>query len=443
MRILGGAGQTEINSASLILKGPAQTLPDTPVADAEIFIKPSAPLLQPIDNADGDDSYVVAWNEVTGALAYVLEEDSSNAFESPASVYSGSDSEVLLQNRAPGTWYYRVFAIGSGTVSQPSNTESATVIMGVPQLYDIANPDGEANYQVEWSAVVGATDYTLQEDDDPAFSSPTTRYLGPDNSFPVTGQPDGTWHYRVLANGPGGATSEWSLPKSTRVGGPLARIALLPVLVRTWPLIPQTPTLQPISNPGGVGDYAVGWSAAARAKTYVLEEGTGSDFVDAETYVTEETSLPFEGYGASRLFYRVKARNPSGESGWSNSQQVDILWEAEPNDSAGEADGPIVSGLTYFGTFPPDAQDVSDYFFFDLPAGRNVEIRLTNIPAGQNYNLVLRDINLQPPRGYSAQPGNSDEYIGVAVPAGRYFIQVFHFAGNGSTQPYHLQAMFE
>ncbi len=278
MKVIGGAGQMATNTASLTLKGSAGTLPDVPPADADIFIKPAAPVLEQIDNEDGDGSYLVAWSEVTGAVAYVLEEDISSAFDSPASVYTGPDSEVVLPNRAPGTWYYRVFAIGTGTVSRPSNTVSATVIIGVPQLFDIVNPDNEPNYLVAWSAVAGASSYTLQEDDNAAFNSPTTRYLGANNDYQVQDQPEGIWYYHVRANGPGGVMSGWSLPKSTRVGGALAQTALLPVIIRIWPPVPETPSLQPILNPGGVGDYSVNWSTAARAKTYILEEATDNSF---------------------------------------------------------------------------------------------------------------------------------------------------------------------
>jgi hypothetical protein len=209
--------------------------------------------------------------------------------------------------------------------------------------------------------------------------------------------------------------------------------------------MPETPRLQPISNPGGVRDYTVSWSTAARAKTYILEEGTSSDFLGAEEiYVGEATSQPVEGDGATRLLYRVKARNPSGESAWSNIEKVDILWEAESNDSASEANGPIVSGLTYYGTFPPDAEDASDYFAFEPTIDGTVEIHLTNIPAGQDYNLILRDpADLENPLGYSGERGSSDEHIRASVPTGRYLIQVFHFTGNGSTQPYHLRADFQ
>jgi hypothetical protein len=442
MDVIGGAGYKAVNWAHLVLKQPFEPSVTDQDDFADIFIAPEAPLLERIDNDDGDDSYLVEWSEVTGALVYQLEEDDSTEFDTPDPVYTGEDSEVTLVGRAPGKWYYRVIAIGL-TPSQPSNVESATVVIGVPQLYDIVNPDREADYTVEWSEVTGATSYTLEEDDSAGFGSPTTRYLGPNLTYQVPEQPDGVWYYRVRANGPGGITSEWSLPKSTRVGGSVARIAMLPVVIRIWPPVPETPSLQPILNTGGSGDYSVNWSAAARAKTYILEEGTDSTFHDTgEIYVGTETSYDVVGRGASRLFYRVKARNPSGESEWSNVQKLDVLWEAEPNDSSAQANGPIVSDLTYFGRFPQGALDVSDYFFFDLPAGRAVELYLTNIPAGQNYDLVLRDTSLNI-RGYSGQPGNANEYINASVAAGRYLVQVYHRSGSGSSQPYHLKAVYE
>jgi PKD repeat protein len=117
-------------------------------------------------------------------------------------------------------------------------------------------------------------------------------------------------------------------------------------------------------------------------------------------------------------------------------------WEEEPNDDAlTQANGPLVSGLTYYGTFQSGA-DKQDYYFIDLTTAHTVELWLTNIGSGHNYNLVLRDAALNEV-GYSAEPGNADEHIltGI-VPAGRYYIQVFNYSQTGSWEAYHLQAMF-
>jgi hypothetical protein len=139
----------------------------------------------------------------------------------------------------------------------------------------------------------------------------------------------------------------------------------------------------------------------------------------------------------------VKARNLWNESGWSNVRLVDVLWEAESNDTYSQANGPIVPNLVYYGTFP-SGTDIDDYYFFELPTAHAVEVWLTNIPIGQNYDLVLRDADLAVV-GYSAQAGNSSEYIETIrdLDAGRYYIQIYHYSSGGSTEPYHLRFALE
>jgi hypothetical protein len=78
-----------------------------------------------------------------------------------------------------------------------------------PVLDDISNPDGDGNYTVSWSAVSGATTYTLEEDDNDAFSSPTTVYLGSSTSKSVSSKDVGTYYYQVQASNSFGS-SDWS-----------------------------------------------------------------------------------------------------------------------------------------------------------------------------------------------------------------------------------------
>jgi sugar lactone lactonase YvrE len=85
-----------------------------------------------------------------------------------------------------------------------------------PVLDDISNSDGDGNYTVSWSAVTGATSYTLQEDDNSAFSSPVTVYSGPNTSKSITGRVPGTYYYRVRASA-NGLTSNWSNSQSVQV----------------------------------------------------------------------------------------------------------------------------------------------------------------------------------------------------------------------------------
>jgi hypothetical protein len=221
-------------------------------------------------------------------------------------------------------------------------------------------------------------------------------------------------------------------------------LAYLPLTARGWPPAPGVPVLRPISNAAGLGTYSVAWDPAPRADTYVLEEAKGLAFVASWTvYNGAATSHLVAGRGAARYYYRVMARNSWADSGWSNAQHVDVLWEAEPNDEAHtQANGAIVSGLTYYGTFPNTA-DVKDYYYFDLSAPRSVELWLSNVASGQNYDLILRNAGLESV-GYSAQLGNASEYISSAVlPAGRYYVQVYRYSGTGSDVPYHLKVVYD
>jgi hypothetical protein len=220
--------------------------------------------------------------------------------------------------------------------------------------------------------------------------------------------------------------------------------ALLPAAFHHWPPLPETPVLEAIDNADGDGAYPVRWSPALRAETYVLEEAKKPGFVSAlERYSGPATEFSVADQGAGRLYYRVKGQNNWGGSPWSVAQMVDVLWEAEPNqDASSLTNGPLASGLVYYGTFPDD-QDTKDYYYFDLAGQGTVRLWLQNIPDGQNYDLVLRDAALETQPGwYSAGLGSQDEYIEATIPAGRYHIQIHNAGGRGSSQPYHLRVQY-
>jgi hypothetical protein len=207
---------------------------------------------------------------------------------------------------------------------------------------------------------------------------------------------------------------------------------------------PVAPDLASISNPDGDGHYTVVWSSASFASSYTLQEATNPAFASAtQIYAGPDTACPVHDRWAARFYYRVRAHNSSGDSDWSNTQAADVLWEREPNDNARtQANGPIVSSLTYYGAFLNQA-DLQDYFYFELPTAQAIELWLTHVPNGQDYDLYLRDASLEL-RGSSDHSGNADEHILTwLLPAGRYYIQVYHRSGPGSSQPYHLRGVWQ
>lgn len=117
-------------------------------------------------------------------------------------------------------------------------------------------------------------------------------------------------------------------------------------------------------------------------------------------------------------------------------------WEIEPNDDAAtQANGPIVSGNTYSGALLPG--DPKDYFYIILTDPHTVEAWLTNIPSGQDYDLVLRDSSLTL-LNWGQNTGSSDEHIlSDTLSPGKYYIQIVPAGGStGSSNTYQLKVTY-
>jgi hypothetical protein len=85
-----------------------------------------------------------------------------------------------------------------------------------PVLDPISNPGGSYAYTLQWSQVALAEIYTLEEDDNPNFSSPAVVYHGPGTSTKLSAQDVGTYYYRVKASNKFGS-SDWSNTESVVV----------------------------------------------------------------------------------------------------------------------------------------------------------------------------------------------------------------------------------
>jgi hypothetical protein len=117
---------------------------------------------------------------------------------------------------------------------------------------------------------------------------------------------------------------------------------------------------------------------------------------------------------------------------------------AEPaNDSRLGACGPLVSGQVYRDYIESFA-DGYDWFYFDMPAPHTVEAWLTEIPAGNDYELYLMDANGSF-LAYDPQERSESEHIVWGPgPAGRYYLVVFP-ADNGGWNadvPYALRVEY-
>ncbi len=100
----------------------------------------------------------------------------------------------------------------------------------------------------------------------------------------------------------------------------------LPLVIKRWPPIPDTPVLNPINNSSGSSSYTVSWQPAYLASTYTLQEATNANFTGAVTRDSgADTFRTISGQAPGTYYYRVKATNSWGDSSWSNIQQT-LVW---------------------------------------------------------------------------------------------------------------------
>ncbi|MHC4599393.1 MAG: S8 family serine peptidase, partial [Planctomycetota bacterium] len=260
-----------------------------------------ASITVPANSSTGN--YTVSWSAVAGASSYDLEEDTNPAFPSPTTVYSGAATSFNVTGNATGTYYYRVRATNAGgTSGWTVGGNPCVVLLPPPAPASITVPPGSitGNYTVSWAASATATSYTLEEDTNPGFTSPTVVYSGPATSFNVVANPNGTYYYRVLATNASG-NSGWTVGAN-------------PCVVSPIPLPPATITVPAAS---ATGNYTVSWAASAGATSYTLEEDTNAAFpAPVVAYTGAATSFNVVGKPPGTYYYRVLASNLSGSSGW-------------------------------------------------------------------------------------------------------------------------------
>jgi hypothetical protein len=102
-------------------------------------VKPKAPILNTITNADNSSNYILNWSAVTGALSYTLQEANNTDFTTPTLRYTGQVTTFEIHDQPIGTWYYRVGASNIAGDSDWSNVES-TVVMNVAGDLFTASP---------------------------------------------------------------------------------------------------------------------------------------------------------------------------------------------------------------------------------------------------------------------------------------------------------------
>jgi subtilisin family serine protease len=263
---------------------------------------PDAPILFSIVNPDRDGTYLVDWSDVDRVTRYELQRDDHTGFSSPDIVAKPIDSSFNVQGQLPGFWYYRVRATNESGASPWSDAQRTEVVPAAPAFTGIQTLAPDA-YRLSWDGVFGAQTYRLVEADTLSFTRAVTRYLGASLAYTVTGQPSGTWYYRVEAGGEAGFSDPSAVLSATTVADP----------------VPAPEFVTPIDNDDGDAAYSVTWSEVATATTYILEESAGPYFyTPVAVYQGEAMTHTVTAQPIGRWHYRVRAVTPEGQrSPWS------------------------------------------------------------------------------------------------------------------------------
>jgi hypothetical protein len=109
----------------------------------------------------------------------------------------------------------------------------------------------------------------------------------------------------------------------------------------------------------------------------------------------------------------------------------------EPNDSMLKAAGPLIAGEEYHGFI--SAKDDIDYFFLEIETPQIIELFLTDIPPGTDYDLYLvtGEEDVLKDSASSGQEDESIEYTTSSV--GVFYVLVLPFESYSRVEPYALQ----
>jgi YD repeat-containing protein len=286
------------NDNSLLAQSGIYTVPAPANAPAPPATAPA--LSVPATSATG--SYTVSWGNVSTATSYTLQQSINGGGWS--TVYSGSATSQAVNGEGNGTYAYQVRACNAGGCGAWSATATTVVTHPPASAPSLTVPATSAtgSYTVSWSAVSGATNYTLQQSVNGGGWSTAYSGSGTNQSFNLA---DGTYTYQIQACNAGGC-GPWSAGQT--------------IVVSHVPAVPTNVVQRLVSN-GKVVQETLSWDAVSGASSYEVENGSTGAIVYQGTATTVTVSSWAAHGGTPDSFpAAVRACNAYGCSAWGTVQ---------------------------------------------------------------------------------------------------------------------------
>ncbi|TFG72007.1 MAG: hypothetical protein E4H27_03465, partial [Anaerolineales bacterium] len=282
---------------------------------------------------------------ISGLAALIWSVDATLSPDAVANIITSTALDLQPQG-----WdqYY-----GYGLADAKAALDRVNVPSTAPLLYTIANADKDGDYLVRLGTAPRATNYRLEVSANAGFEAATLAYSGPNLQHQVTGQPAGTWYYRIRASNVSG-DSPWS------------------TIVQTGVLL-GAPVLMPIASGVEQDTYSLGWSAVAGAQGYRLQQAATEAFTQTVVrYLGDALQYDVTGQAGGAWFYRVQAFNAAESGAWSTIRSFTVPMSAlaAPNlltIENSDGDGNYVVQWTAVPSTTQYTLEESDTQYFETP----------------------------------------------------------------------------
>ncbi|MHC4597834.1 MAG: fibronectin type III domain-containing protein [Planctomycetota bacterium] len=310
----GGSGRHVVCYASGF-SFPSSTYSSTAFSGAEIGYL-YAPKDFTVPRSDDDGAYTLTWSSVNNCTGYTIEEHTNASYTSLTNTYSpgsAATSQSISGKNVGETHYFRIRADFGGSSSNWRNCDNPCVTGRV----FVPEQSTTGSYVVSWTPFPSVSSYVLEESSDNQWGGSTTtdviNNIGT-SFYQITGNSNGTFYYRVQ---PMGASSTWIYGTNGCVIG-----------------APEAPGSLTVPAQSHTGQFRVDWSSSVGAVKYELQEFTAEGFsTPYRVYYGSNLTFNVTGKTAGRYFYRVRAENGAGFSGWEFSSNGCSIVPPPPPDS--------------------------------------------------------------------------------------------------------------
>ncbi|MCP4541012.1 MAG: DNRLRE domain-containing protein [Chloroflexi bacterium] len=316
----------------------------------------------------------------------------------------GTGDEQYIQTQNIDDFSF--FALGEepssgGTIYLPIIMKRYPPVPYTPVLNAISNSGNDGDYTVDWEPADLADTYTLEEDDNSSFSSPTTQHTGSGTSWSASDHAVGTYYYRVKATNSWGDSS-WSNVQSTQVSPPTKVYPSADTVV-----IQGAPSSSYGSSSSMLAGYApsgcLGWNGQVTRSLIKFDLTVippGTSITNATLYLNLVAACYYTGHTQARTVTLYRNAND-----WSTT----TTWNSRPSHA--EASSSASVAVTSFGWKPFDVTGIVQQWVNGSHANYGFTVRAPETLGNELAMLEFATLNAS---GTSYDPYLQITYTGMA-----------------------------